>query len=192
MTFTSMWLPSMAVDNRSIKDAIRLSDKTERKRRRKMFPTYIVTVYIVIVVNVVGALCTFGSALLITVPASYFLFICEQFVSYYTVKGKPYFITYEKIATNRDRGDSERFFEPVEDPEDFGILRADDEDGGAANVLKDEAEDSNDGTETDVEMNSLKNGTEGENETLEDGTRETDSKTEAIGENHDSRGEEKR
>ena len=129
LTFTSMWLPSMAVNNRSIRDAMRLSDKNERKRRRKMFSTYVVTVYIVIIVNVIGALCTFGSALLITVPASYFLFICEQFVNYYTVKGKPYFITYEKIATNRDRGDSERFFETVEDPEDFGILRADEGDG---------------------------------------------------------------
>lgn len=192
LTFTSMWLPSMAVDNRSIKDAIRLSDKTERKRRRKMFSTYIVTVYIVIIVNVVGALCTFGSALLITVPASYFLFICEQFVSYYTVKGKPYFITYEKIATNRDRGDSERFFETVEDPEDFGILRADGEDGGTANASKDKAEERNGKTETDVEMNNLKNGPEEENEKFEEGTRKTDSKTEATGEKHDSKVEAKR
>ena len=95
LTFTSMWLPAMAADNQTIKQAMRLSDKSERKQRKKMFSTYVVSVYIVIVVNVVGALCTFGSSLLLTVPASYFLFICEQFVNYYTVKGKKYFITYD-------------------------------------------------------------------------------------------------
>ncbi|MBS1305834.1 MAG: hypothetical protein ACLTE4_08335 [Christensenellaceae bacterium] len=130
LTFTSMWLPAMAADNQTIKQAMRLSDKSERKQRKKMFSTYVVSVYIVIIVNVVGALCTFGSSLLVTVPASYFLFICEQFVNYYTVKGKKYFITYDKIATNRDRGDSQRFFETVEDPEDFGIPHAETEAGG--------------------------------------------------------------
>ena len=136
LTFTSMWLPAMAADNQTIKQAMRLSDKSERKQRKKMFSTYVVSVYIVIIVNVVGALCTFGSSLLVTVPASYFLFICEQFVNYYTVKGKKYFITYDKIATNRDRGDSQRFFETVEDPEDFGIPHAETEAGGRSAAEK--------------------------------------------------------
>ena len=57
----------------------------------------------------------------ITVPASYFLFICIQFVNYYTVQGKKYFITYDRIATNRDRGDSEHFFDTVEDPENIEL-----------------------------------------------------------------------
>jgi hypothetical protein len=116
LTMTSVWMPAMISDNKGIHDAMRLPDKYERKQRSQMFSTYFVSVYIVIVVNVVAALCTFGSALLLTVPASYCLFISEQFVNYYTVKGKPYFITYEKIAKNRDFGDSERFFATVEDP----------------------------------------------------------------------------
>ena len=82
--------------------------------------------------------------------------------------------------------------ETVEDPEDFGILRADGEDGGTANASKDEAEERNGKTETDVEMNNLKNGPEEENEKFEEGTRKTDSKTEATGENHDSKVEAKR
>jgi hypothetical protein len=115
LTFTSVWMPAMIADNKSIKEAMRLTDKKERKQRKQMISTYFVTVYIVIVVNVVAALCTFGSALLLTVPASYFMFICEQFVNYYTVKGKPYFITYDDISKNRDFGDSENFFRTVED-----------------------------------------------------------------------------
>ena len=103
----------------SIGQAIRFGDKQQRKQWKKVFSTYIVTIYVVIIINVIGAVCTFGSALLLTVPASFMLFICEQFVNYYTVQGKKYFITYDRIAINRDRGDSEHFFETVEEPDAF-------------------------------------------------------------------------
>ena len=64
-----------------------------------------------------AAIFTFGSALLITIPTSYLLFVCEQYVNYYTMQGKKYFITYEKIETNPDHGDSEHFFEYIEEIE---------------------------------------------------------------------------
>ena len=117
-----MWLPAMAADNMSIGQAMRFGDKQQKKQWKKVFSTYVATIYIIIIINVIGAVCTFGSALLLTVPASFMLFICEQFVNYYTVQGKRYFITYDRIAINRDRGDSEHFFETVEDPDDFSIL----------------------------------------------------------------------
>lgn len=114
LTLTSMWLPAMASDHMSVGKAIRFGGRSLKKQWQKVFSTYIAAVYFVIIVNVVAAVCTFGSALLITVPASYFLFICIQFVNYYTVQGKKYFITYDRIATNRDHGDSEHFFDTVE------------------------------------------------------------------------------
>ena len=77
-----------------------------------------VTVSGVIILNVIAAVCTFGSALLITVPASYMLFICVQYVNYYTIKGKKYFITYDKIASNPDRGDREHFFDYITQTEE--------------------------------------------------------------------------
>lgn len=121
LTLTSMWLPAMASDNMSVGQAMRFGRKSQKKQWNKVYSTYIVTVYVVIILNVVAAVCTFGSALLVTVPASYFLFICEQFVNYYTVQGKKYFITYDRIATNRNRGDSEHFFDTVEDPENMEL-----------------------------------------------------------------------
>lgn len=117
LTFTSSWLPAMTADNATLRQALRLADKEERKRRRKMFTTYVVSVYIIIIINVMGALSTFGSALLITVPASYFFFICEQYVNYYAVKGKPYFLSYRNVYENRERGNSEDFFECLEQKE---------------------------------------------------------------------------
>ena len=117
LTFTGLWMPSMTADNKPLKQSFAY-DKTECKQLPKIFSTYVVTVYGVIILNVIAAVCTFGSALLITVPASYMLFICVQYVNYYTIKGKKYFITYDKIASNPDRGDREHFFDYITQTEE--------------------------------------------------------------------------
>ncbi len=117
LTFTCRWLPAMTADGYKISQAIRYTDKKEKKQRTKVFSTYLVSVYLIVIVNVMAALSTFGSALLITAPASYFFLICLQYVNYYTLKGKKYFLTYEQIATNPDKGDSEHFFEYITEEE---------------------------------------------------------------------------
>ncbi len=113
LTVTNHWLPAMTVDNKKLSAAMRFENKLERKQQFKFFSTYLVSVYLVIIVNVVAAIATIGSALIITIPASYFFWICMQYVNYYTVKGKKYFVTYEDIASNPDHGDSEHFFEYI-------------------------------------------------------------------------------
>ncbi len=115
LTFTGLWLPAMTTDNKSLKTALQCDGKEEAKKRWKIFPTYIALVYVVIIVNVVAAICTFGSALLLTVPASYMIFICQQYVYYYTIKGKRYFLTYESIEKNTDRGDRAHFFDYIDE-----------------------------------------------------------------------------
>ncbi len=114
LTWTSMWMPAMITDKQTLRQAMSHKDKTTRKQRQSMFLTYITTVYVIIIVNVAAALFTMGSALLITVPASYFLFICEQFVNYYTVKGKKYFVSYESVVVNPSYGRKEGFFTAME------------------------------------------------------------------------------
>ena len=114
LTFTSRWLPAMTTDNKKLREALRV-DKQGRRRTLKAFSSYLVAVYFIVIINVAAALCTFGSALILTVPASYFFLICLQYVNYYTLMGKKYFLTYEHIATNPDRGDSEHFFDYMRD-----------------------------------------------------------------------------
>ncbi len=115
LTLTWLWMPSMTTDNKKLRECFHYEDKIEKKQISKIFATYIVDVYLVIIVNVISAICTFGSALIITVPASYLFFVCQQYVNYYTLKGKKYFITYDRIATNPDRGDREHFFDYIDD-----------------------------------------------------------------------------
>ncbi len=113
LTVTGHWLPAMSADGKRLRDAMRRGERTERKQHLKNFSNYLVSVYLIVIVNVLGAICTFGSALILTVPASYFFLICQQYVHYYTVKGKKYFLTYEQIATNPDKGDTEHYFDYI-------------------------------------------------------------------------------
>jgi hypothetical protein len=117
LTWTSMWLPAMVSDKQPLRQAMSHKDKTTRKQRQSIYLTYVTTVYIIMILNVGAALCTVGSALLITIPASYFLLICEQFVNYYTVKGKKYFVTYERVVANPSYGRRDGFFVAMENEE---------------------------------------------------------------------------
>lgn len=113
LTFSSMWMPAMTEDGLSMRKAMNCLTKAEKKQRNNVFSVYLVQIYLVIIVNVVAAVCTFGSALIITIPTSYLLFICTQYVNYYIVKGKKYFLTYEEIEKDVSRGDSSHFFDYV-------------------------------------------------------------------------------
>lgn len=115
LTLTGYWMPAMTADGKKISKVFCDMDKKERKQGWKIFSNYVVSVYLVIVVNVVVATTTFGSGLILTVPASFMLFICQQYVHYYTIKGKKYFITYDKISVNPDKGDREHFFDYIDE-----------------------------------------------------------------------------
>lgn len=105
LTLTSTWLPSMTADEYSVKRAVKSWGLVDKKLRGGIFSTYLISIYIVVIINVIGAIATMGSALIITLPSSYFFFICLQYVNYYTLTGKKYFLTHEKIVTNELHGD---------------------------------------------------------------------------------------
>lgn len=117
LTLTSRWMPAMTADGMGLGAAFRPANDIEKRQGRKTYCLYVVTVYLIIIINALAAAFTFGSALLLTIPTSYLWLICEQYVNYYTMKGKKYFITYDTIATNPDFGDSEHFFEYIEEIE---------------------------------------------------------------------------
>lgn len=118
MTLTGSWMPAMTTDDRSLKGAIADKEVFSKSYFSKTYMLYIVLVYLVIILNVVAAVCTCGSALLLTVPMSYLLFISAQYVNYYTMQGKKYFITYERIESNLDHGDHAHFFDYLEEKEE--------------------------------------------------------------------------
>ena len=113
LTFTGLWMPAMT-SGQPLRKALK-SEKGASKQQVKMYATYLAAVYMVIILNIVAAACTFGSALLLTIPMSFFFFICLQYVYYYTIKGKKYFISYDRIASNPHHGDCEHIFDYIDE-----------------------------------------------------------------------------
>ncbi len=94
----SDWMPAIIVDGRKLGQAMKESFRMGRRQFASNFSNYLIAVYCVIAVNVLFAVTTFFSALLVTVPASIVFFVCLQFVGYYSARGKRYFLSYTHIC----------------------------------------------------------------------------------------------
>ncbi|MBQ8428701.1 MAG: hypothetical protein IJX30_01220 [Clostridia bacterium] len=123
---TAYWMPAMT-NGATLKQAMGSQGKEARSQGWTVFAFYVVCVYFVIIINVIAAVCTFGSALIVTLPSSYFFFICAQYVCYYTIKGKKYFITYDKIADNPTCGDCSKLISYIEEKKTEEIAPTDSE-----------------------------------------------------------------
>lgn len=97
MTLVSSWMPSMIADKKSVGAGLRCS-LTCKKEFGRRFAAFLASVYLIVVVNVVFGIFTFGSALLVTVPLSFVFLLSMQLVNYYNLNGRKYFITFQKIV----------------------------------------------------------------------------------------------
>ena len=96
MTLISAWLPAIISDEKKVARAFRDSFCAKKHFGRR-FASFLVAVYLIIVINVLFALCTFGSALLVTLPLSFVFLLALQFVQYYEDNSKKYFISSRTI-----------------------------------------------------------------------------------------------
>ena len=92
MTFTSDWLPSIIRGKMSQKQAFVNTFSRKNKKTFNVLSNFIVIVLIIFAVNVAAIACTFGAAALITIPSSYAILICFEFVNYYDREELKYFI----------------------------------------------------------------------------------------------------
>lgn len=97
MTVLSAWIPCIVTGGEGVLEGFSSSFRNNISFAGR-FSTYLIALYSIFVINVVFGLCTFGSMLLITIPASLVLLLCIQFVFYYEDNGKKYFISFKKIS----------------------------------------------------------------------------------------------
>ena len=96
------WMPAMVADGKKLRTAIRETFSVGRRQFGISFSNYLIAVYCILAVNVIFALTSFLSALLITVPFSFAFLLCMQFVNYYTARGRRYFLSYTHIVESAD------------------------------------------------------------------------------------------
>ena len=93
----SGWMPAMIAEKKSVRQAIRETGRYNKTFLRR-FANFLVAAYVIVIVNVVCAFATLGSALFLTLPMSYLFLIVMQFVHYYEDGEKKYFIPDGNIA----------------------------------------------------------------------------------------------
>ena len=102
MTLISAWIPGMITDDKKLGRAFRDSFGAKKHFGRR-FASFLMAVYLIIAANVLFAVCTFGSALLITMPLSYVFLLALQFVQYYEDNNKKYFISSRTITGGEEK-----------------------------------------------------------------------------------------
>lgn len=95
MTLISGWIPAMVAGKsvgKSMKESL-----CNRKNAAGRFSSYLITAYLVLVLNFGCGLMSFGSMLLLTVPASYLLILWLQLVYYFEDHGIKYYLSAHEI-----------------------------------------------------------------------------------------------
>lgn len=102
MAVISGWIPAMIADGKSAGAGLK-GCFTEGKGFAQRFAAFLVAVYLIVVVNVLCAITTFASALLLSVPLSFLFLLALQFVNYYQQNGRKYFVSLHKIEGMGDK-----------------------------------------------------------------------------------------
>lgn len=92
MVLTSDWLPALIRGKMSHGKAFKYTFNRKNKNTFNIFSNFIVLVIIIFALNVMGVVFTFGAAALLTVPSSYVILVCFEFVNYYDREELKYFL----------------------------------------------------------------------------------------------------
>lgn len=92
MMLTTDWLPALIRGKKGQGKAFLYTFDRRRKNNLNVLANFFVLVMIIFILNVAGAVFSLGAALLITVPSSYVILLCFEFVNYYDREELKYFI----------------------------------------------------------------------------------------------------
>ncbi len=91
MTFASDWLPAMICGRQSAIKAMLTSVSRKNKSTATTLSYYAVIILLILAINVAAVILTFGAGLFITVPGSFVILNCFQFVNYFSTNDIMYF-----------------------------------------------------------------------------------------------------
>ena len=98
MTFTTDWLPSLIRGKKGQKQAFIYTFDRKNKNTFNILSNFVVLILIIFAVNVAGIICTLGVAALLTIPSSYLILLCFEFVNYYDREELKYFVDRNTIV----------------------------------------------------------------------------------------------
>ncbi len=90
------WMPLVIREGKPVVKAFRECFSYKGKFWSR-FANFLACIYLIVIVNVIGAVATLGSFLFVSVPLSFLLLLCMQFVCFFENAGRKYFIAYNRI-----------------------------------------------------------------------------------------------
>lgn len=99
MTFTTDWLPALIRGKKGQLGSFRYTFSQRGKKTLNVMSNYCVLTLTIFAVNAAALILTLGVGLLISVPSSYVVLICFEFVNYYDREGLKYFIDDKTIIS---------------------------------------------------------------------------------------------
>ena len=119
MTFTCDWLPALIRGKMGQKRSIAYTFSRKGKRTTEVFSTFIILELIILALNVMAFVFTFGVGLLVTLPASFVILICYEMVNYYDDRDLKFFLDkFTIIKPEKERVVTREQFFRGEDPDD--------------------------------------------------------------------------
>lgn len=118
MTLVSGWIPAMIAGNgagKSMKESF-----CAVRGIAGRYSSYLVAIYSILLVNIACGLMTFGSMLLLTVPASYLFLLCLQFVYYFEEHGMKYYLSAHEIVGGENVAEQDELEEIAKQAEQAG------------------------------------------------------------------------
>ena len=97
MTFTCDWLPALVRGKMGNKKSVAYTFSRKNKHTFNVFSNFVVIIILILAINFMALLFTFGVGILITFPASFVILISFEMVNYYDREELRYFIDKKTI-----------------------------------------------------------------------------------------------
>ena len=86
------WMPSIAVLDNNAVSALKQNFSCIKRNFLNIFSTSLLLVILSVVINLLCAVFTLASALIVTIPATAFLFVVFQMVSFFSTQGMRFYV----------------------------------------------------------------------------------------------------
>lgn len=112
--FVSMLLPALIAGGMRFREAFRFAFRRGRKEFTRTYLGYFSAVYVIVVVNAAAAVFTLLTGLLFSVPLTYLFLVNLQFVNFYTLSGRKYYIDYDNIVVPKQLRKEEKLLDEID------------------------------------------------------------------------------
>ena len=99
VTFLSGWIPAIVVFDCGVWEGLCRGVKAVFRRFYHSFSTALFTLFTIIIINVVAAVCTFGASIIVTIPLSALIILVYKVVMFYQSQGMRFYVDSEQVVT---------------------------------------------------------------------------------------------